>query len=165
MITINNELIFILSKESILLNVLLKDQKKKIRINNVFHCSELHYNLLEVETLESKEFFINIKNEKFNFLNAQNKIALIETKFFEENYYINILSIEMRDLQSFTIFRLNKAFWRQWHRRLAHLNMNDVKKLAFMSTDIDVEAVNALEKLKFSQRIYESCVINKSHKI
>ena len=110
MITINNELIFILSKESILLNVLLKDQKKKIRINNVFHCSELHYNLLKVKTLELKEFFISIKNEKFNFLNAQSKIALIETKFFEENYYINIFFIKVQDLQSFTISKLNKAF-------------------------------------------------------
>ena len=43
--------------------------------------------------------------------------------------------------------------------------MNDVKKLAFMSTDINVEAANALKKLKFSQRIYESCVTDKSYKI
>ena len=43
--------------------------------------------------------------------------------------------------------------------------MNDVKKLASMSTDIDVEAANALKKLKFPQRIYESCVTDKLHKI
>ena len=34
-----------------------------------------------------------------------------------------------------------------------------------MSTDINFKIANALKKLKFSQRICESCVINKSHKI
>jgi len=57
-----------------------------------------------------------------------------------------------------------KASWRQWHKRLAHLNMADVKRLANMSTGIDVDSANSLEKQESPESVCEACTIGKQHR-
>ncbi len=57
-----------------------------------------------------------------------------------------------------------KASWRQWHKRLAHMNMADVKRLANMSTGIDVDSANSLEKQESPESVCEACAIGKQHR-
>ena len=109
-ITTNNEFISIVSKRSVILNIFIKDRKKQIKIINVFHCSNLYYNLLKVKTLKLKEFSISIKNEKFKFLNFESEIILIEIKASEENYYINIFLIKIKRFHFFINFKSSKTF-------------------------------------------------------
>lgn len=57
----------------------------------------------------------------------------------------------------------NNASWTQWHRRLGHFNMQDVKKLVRMSTGIVSEKATALEKSKPPYELCESCMVGKQH--
>ncbi len=61
----NNETVLIIKKDSIIIDVLLKDESIKILLINVYYCSELHYNLMLVDQMKVKEYTCSIKNDKF----------------------------------------------------------------------------------------------------
>lgn len=56
------------------------------------------------------------------------------------------------------------ASWTQWYQRLAHMNMDDVKRLSTMSIGIDPSKADALEKQEPPKIICESCAIGKQHR-
>jgi len=56
------------------------------------------------------------------------------------------------------------ASWRQWHKRSAHLNMADVKRLANMSTGIDVDSANSLERKESPKSVCGACAIGKQYR-
>lgn len=51
--------------------------------------------------------------------------------------------------------------WINWHKRLAHLNINDVKRLPNMAIGIDVSNATKLESTESHPAICESCAIGK----
>lgn len=53
------------------------------------------------------------------------------------------------------------ASWTQWHRRLAHLNLWDIKQLVYLSEEIDPVQANALEEKELPHEACESCCIGK----
>ncbi len=165
-VTANNEAVLIVEKNSIIIDVLLNDQSIKIWLINVYHCSELHYNLMSVDQMKVKEYTCSIKNDKFRFMNSKNIVALIDSRNDAKVYFVNT-SINLSNSRSVILtsrIESVKMSWRQWHKRLAHLNMTDVKRLVNMSIDIDVNSTDSLKNEEFSESICEVCVIGKQNR-
>jgi len=163
-VTANNEAIVIVEKDSIMINILLNDQSIKIQLIDVYHCSELHYNLMSVDQMKVKEYTCSIKNDRFRFMNSKNVVVLTDSRNEEKVYFVNTSLISSKSVILTSSSESVKTSWRQWHKRLAHLNMTDVKRLINMSIDIDVNLTNSLENKKFSEMICEICVIDKQHR-
>ena len=163
-VTANNETVLIIEKSLIMIDILLNNQSIKIWLIDVYHCSELHYNLMSVDQMKVKEYTCSIKNDKFRFMNSRNVVVLIDLKNDEKAYFVNI-SI---NLSNFWVNLTSssesvKTSWHQWYKWLTHLNMTDVKRLVNMSIDIDVNFANSLEGEEFSESICETCVIDKQN--
>jgi len=88
-VTANNEAVLIIKKDSIMIDILLNNQSIKIRLINVYHCSELHYNLMSVDQMKVKEYTCSIKNNEFRFMNFRDVVALIDSRNNEKAYFIN----------------------------------------------------------------------------
>jgi len=165
-VTANNETVLIIEKSSIMIDILLNNQSIKIRLIDVYHCSELHYNLMSVNQVKVKEYICSIKNDEFRFMNSRNVVALIDLKNDGKAYFVNTsinLSNFQVDLTSSS--ESVKTSWRQWYKWLAHLNMTDVKRLVNMSININVNSANSLEGEEFSELICETCVIDKQNRV
>ncbi len=115
-VTANNETVFIIEKDLIIIDVLLNDQSIKIQLINVYHCSELHYNLISVNQIKVKEYTCSIKNDKFQFMNSKNVVTLVDLKNDARAYFVNILInfLNFRFLTSRT--ESVKTSWHQWHK-------------------------------------------------
>ncbi len=163
-VTANNEAVVIIEKDTIIIDILLKSQSIKIQLNDVYHCSRLHYNLMSVEQVKVKEYTCSIQKGKFLFIDSMRVIILIDSRSDEEFYFVNA-STNFSNFQTLTsrTHESIRASWRQWHKRLAHLNMTDVKRLVNMSIDINVNSINSLEEEEFSELICETCVLDKQH--
>lgn len=48
-----------------------------------------------------------------------------------------------------------------WHRCLAHFNVRDVKRLAYLSNGIDHVQANALERKELPHEVCENCCMGK----
>ncbi len=165
-VTANNETVLIIEKDSIIINVLLNDQSIKIQLINVYHCSELHYNLMSVDQVKVKEYTCSIKNDKFRFMNSKSVITLIDLRNDVKAYFVNT-SINLSNSRSVILTSRTESIkmsWYQWHKWLAHLNITDVKRLVNMSIDIDVNSTDSLKNEEFSESICEICVIDKQNR-
>ncbi len=164
-VTANNEAVVIIEKDMIIINILLKNQSIKIQLNDVYHCSKLHYNLMSVEQVKVKEYTCSIQKDKFLFIDSMRIIVLIDSRSDEKFYFVNA-STNFSNFQTLTsrTHESIRASWCQWHKRLAHLNMTDVKRLVNMSINIDVNSINSLEEKEFSESICETCVLDKQHR-
>ncbi len=91
-------------------------------------------------------------------------IVLIDLRSDEKFYFMNA-STNFSNFQTLTsrTHESIRASWYQWYKRLAHLNMTDVKRLVNMSIDINVNSINSLEEREFSESICETCVLDKQH--
>jgi len=165
-VTANNEAVPIVGKGSIIIDILLKDQSTKIRLNDVYHCPGLHYNLMSVGQVEAKGYTCSIKNGKFRFMNTEGAVALTGSRNDGGAYFVDTPTNPPNSRVTLAS-KTNgpaKASWRQWHKRLAHLNMADVKRLANMSTGIDVDSANSLENEESPESVCGACAIGKQHR-
>ncbi len=165
-VTANNETVLIIEKDSIIINVLLNDQSIKIQLINIYHCSELHYNLMSVDQVKVKEYTCSIKNDKFRFMNSKSVITLIDLRNDVKAYFVNT-SINLSNSRSVILTSRTESIkmsWYQWHKWLAHLNITDVKRLVNMSIDIDVNSTDSLKNEEFSESTCEICVIDKQNR-
>ena len=165
-VTANNETVLIIEKSSIMIDILLNNQSTKIWLIDVYHCSELHYNLMSVDQMKVKEYTYSIKNDEFRFMNSRDVVVLIDSRNDEKVYFVNTsinLSNSWVNLTSSS--ESVKTSWCQWHKRLAHLNMTDVKRLVNMSININVNSANSLKDEESSELICETCVIDKQNQV
>ncbi len=163
-VTANNEAVVIVEKDSIIIDILLNDQSIKIRLIDVYHCSELHYNLMSVDQMKVKEYTCSIKNDRFRFMNSKSVVALTDSRNAEKVYFVNTSFIFSKSVILTSSSESVKTSWRQWHKRLTHLNMTDVKRLINISIDIDVNSTNSLKNEEFSESVCEVCVIDKQNR-
>lgn len=117
-----------------------------------------------IKQVKVKEYTCSIQKDKFLFIDSMKIIILIDLRSDEKFYFVNALTnfSNFQTLISKTHESV-RASWCQWYKRLAHLNMTDVKRLVNMNIDIDVNSINSLEKKEFSESICETCVLNKQH--
>ncbi len=129
-LTANNEAVVIIEKDTIIIDILLKNQSIKIQPNDVYHCSRLYYNLMSVKQVKVKEYTCSIQKDKFLFIDSMRVITLIDSRSDGKFYFMNA-STNFSNSQTLTsrTHESIRASWRQWHKRLAHLNMTDVKRL------------------------------------
>ncbi len=166
-VTANNEAVAIVGKGSVIIDILLKGQPTKIRLTDVYHCPGLHYNLMSVGQVEAKGYTCSIKNGKFRFMDSKGAVALIGSRNEGGAYFVNTPTNPSNSRSVTLASRTNgpaKASWRQWHKRLAHLNMADVKRLANMSTGIDVDSANSLENEESPESVCGACAIGKQNR-
>ncbi len=165
-VTANNEAVLIVEKGSIIIDVLLNDQPIKIRLTNVYHCPGLHYNLMSVGQVKAKGYTCSIKNGKFRFMNSKGAVALIGSRNDAGAYFVNTSTNFSNSRSVILASRTGsaKASWHQWHKRLAHLNMTDVKRLANMSIGIDVDSADSLKNEESPESVCEVCVIGKQNR-
>jgi len=140
---------------------LLNNQLIKIQLINVYHCSELYYNLISINQMKVKKYICDIKNNKFQFMNSKSVVVLIDLKNEKRVYFINTLFIFLKSVILTSSLKSVKISWYQWYKWLTHLNIINVKHLINMSININVNSTNSLKNKKFSKMIYEICVINK----
>ncbi len=165
-VTANNETVFIVEKSLIMIDILLNNQSIKIWLINVYHCSELHYNLMSVDQMKVKENTCSIKNDEFRFMNSKNVVALIDLRNDKKAYFVNTsINLSNSQVNLTSSSESVKTSWCQWYKRLAHLNMTDVKRLVNISIDINVNSANSLENEEFSESICETCVIDKQNRV
>ncbi len=113
-VTANNETVLIIEKDLIIINVLLNDQSIKIQLINVYHCSELHYNLMSIDQMKVKEYTCSIKNDKFQFMNSKNIIALIDLRNDVKAYFMNT-SINSSNSRLIILTSRTKSVKTSWH--------------------------------------------------
>jgi len=88
-VTVNNEAVIIIKKNMIIIDILLKSQSIKIQLNDVYHYSRLHYNLMSVEQVKVKEYTCSIQKDKFLFIDSMRIIAFIDLRSDEKFYFVN----------------------------------------------------------------------------
>ena len=88
-VTANNEAVLIIKKDLIMIDILLNNQSIKIWLIDVYHCSELHYNLISVDQMKVKEYTCSIKNDEFRFMNFKDDVALIDLRNDDRAYFMN----------------------------------------------------------------------------
>ncbi len=119
---------------------------------------------MSVDQMKVKEYTCSIKNNEFRFMNFRDVVALIDSRNNEKAYFMNTsINLSNSRVNLTSSSESVKMSWCQWHKRLAHLNMTDVKRLVNMSIDIDVNFANSLEGEEFSESICETCVIDKQN--
>jgi len=165
-VTANNEAVAIVGKGSVIIDILLKGQPTKIRLTNVYHCPGLHYNLMSVGQVEAKGYTCSMKDGKFRFMDSKGAVALIGSRNEGGAYFVDTPTNPPNSRSVTLASRTGsaKASWRQWHKRLAHLNMADVKRLANMSTGIDVDSANSLENEESPESVCGACAIGKQNR-
>jgi len=72
-----------------MIDILLNNQSIKIQLIDVYHCSELHYNLMSINQMKVKEYMCSIKNNEFRFMNFRDVITLIDLKNDKKEYFVN----------------------------------------------------------------------------
>jgi len=115
-VTANNEAVVIVKKDSIMINILLNDQSIKIRLINVYHCSELYYNLMSVDQVKVKEYTCSIKNDRFRFMNSKSVVVLTDLRNEEKVYLMNTSFILSKSVILTSSSESVKMSWRQWHK-------------------------------------------------
>jgi transposase InsO family protein len=163
-VTANNEAVAIVGKGSVIIDILLNDQPTKIRLTDVYHCPGLHYNLMSVGQVEAKGYTCSIKNGRFRFMDPKGAVALTGSRNAGGAYFVDTPFIPPKSVILASSSGSAKASWRQWHKRLAHLNMADVKRLANMSTGIDVDSANSLENEESPESVCGACAIGKQNR-
>ncbi len=154
----------VLGKGIVPLNVLIDGKPEVVNVCSVLHTPELDYNPFSVGTIEKAGYSILAKNGKRTIHDNKNNVALEATRI-GTSYLVNVpASKETLVLASLHSVPNNNASWTQWHRRLGHLNMQDVKKLVQISTGIDPEKTTSLEKSEPPYELCESCMIGKQHR-
>jgi len=165
-VTANNEAVPIVGKGSVMIDILLNNQPTKIRLTDVYHCPGLHYNLMSVGQVEVKEYTCSIKNGEFRFMDPRGAVALTGWRNDGGAYFVDTPTNPPNSRSVTLASRTGpaKASWRPWHKRLAHLNMADVKRLASMSIGIDVDSANSLESKESPESVCRACAIGKQHR-
>jgi len=102
----NNETVFIIKKDSVIIDVLLNDQSIKIQLINVYYCSEIHYNLMSINQMKFSEYMYSIKNSKFLFMNAKENKCIHTSLCIISHFQHFLLEIEALDeaIQIFYVY-------------------------------------------------------------
>ena len=155
-----DDIVVVEEVESITFQLKINEQKITNIVIDVKYVLELEYNLISIDLLESKNCEIVAKQNRMIVIDLDDDhIFMAETRqhAFEENFYI-------LDLWRPSMVKSIKSLinWMQWHRRLDHLNMGDVRKLATMSHFDDSKCLK-LSGLEASSKC-ELCMLIKMHR-
>lgn len=145
------------------LDIIIDSKLEVVNIYNILHTSELKYNFFSVSIIEKAEYSILAKNRKIIFYDNKDNVAFEATRI-GTSYLVNV-STSKKTLALAFLYSVphTSTSWTYQHRRLGHLNMQDIKKLVQISTGLDFEKITSLEKFELSYKLCESCMIGKQY--
>ena len=134
---------------TITLNILVNGELLKQPLHEVYYMPELDNNLLSVGYLEKKGFPFEASNGRMRI--KEGKEVRLEATRFDTLYVLNQppnprVMMTKKDTHDVVT----------WHRRLAHLNEKDIRRLATMSTGIT--------GLEGHIKDCEACALGKAHR-
>jgi len=145
--------------------VIVDGKLSEIILTNVHHVPAMDYNLLSIATLEQKGCSAAIANGRFDIIDDSDDEKILSGTRVGTSYLLDLkYSKTPHALKSSYNLPANHGSWDQWHQRLAHLNMQDVKKLASMSIGINVPEADRLQKLVPAHDLCEPCMMGKQTK-
>jgi hypothetical protein len=127
---------------------------------------EVHYNLISVACLEDKGRHAVIKDGRFDIVDDSDGELVLSGTRVGNGYLLNLLYTEaLHASKSSKKSLANHASWDEWHRRLGHYGMQDVKKLARIAPGIDTEMADKLQRAVSAHKMCEDCAVTKMTKI
>ena len=91
----------------------------------------MDYNLLSIATLEDKGCYATIKEGRFDIIDSEEDEVVLSGTRVGKSYVLDLkYAYPPQALRSSKKPQANHASWDEWHRRLSHLGMQDVKKLS-----------------------------------
>ena len=145
---------------SIIIDLNINDKKIINTIIGVEYVPDIQYNLISTGLLCRKGCKTEHDNEIYTLTDKETgDIFMTGTmqNFNQENFY----TVDRWATSRSKIRKSGKNIWMQWHRRLGHLNMKNVKKLAVMGL-IDTKECNSHDSE--STDLCESCTMGKMHR-
>ena len=122
---------------TITIAVQVDGKETEINILNVQYSPELDSKLISLETLEKKGYYFIGRNGQIKLYDKDDSVVLEGTRN-NEVYLVNQPGIKLKANKTATEFA-GKAVSKLelWHRRLAHVNETDLRKLPKLATGID----------------------------
>ncbi len=138
----------------------------EVSLTGVYYVPEMEYNLLSIGILEEIGCYCTIRNGCFDVIDGSDDEVVFSGTRVDKSYILDLdYAQRPRAMRSSTKPPANHASWDLWHRRLGHLNMQDVKRLANMSEGINSDKANELQKKEQPYDLCISCSIGKKTKI
>lgn len=130
------------------------NRPEQVTISNVYYCPELESNLLSLGILEEKGYKFVGHNGTLSVLDSEEETVLQASRdgtLYRANMEIKAYSARAKVAKTSASASL-------WHRRLAHLNVADVAKLASMVNGMDIDSSKEVSNF------CEPCVLGKQHR-
>ena len=126
----------------------------------------MNYNLLSIATLEDKGCYATIKDGRFDIIDSEDDEVILTGTRVGKSYLLDMKYVDpLQALRSSKESPANHASWDEWHRRLGHLGMQDVKKLSKIATGIDATMADKLQKNIPPHKLCEECTMGKMTKV
>ncbi len=125
----DNSKLRVLGKGTVSFTVMIDVETLQVNFLNVLYSPDLEYNLLSVGTIEEADYSVLAKNRKMTVFDNEYNVALVGTRIWT-GYLVDIPFDDTYQALSSHSPSQNHVSWTEWHRRLEHLNMLDLKKLA-----------------------------------
>ena len=144
---------------SIVVEVMVRGNINKIRINECLHVPKLHANLLSVNKLVSSGLKVQFNiNECIIRASDDDTVAIAPR---EGNlYHLHVVKEHGMDAANSVQSNGRDGGLQLWHRRLGHLNEKGVPALRSMVTDIDLTQVSCRSSL-----VCKACIEGKQHRL
>ena len=150
----NEKLIIVKNIGFITFNLNIRGKKMKNTLFNVEYAFDLNYHMISTNILNRKDCFVITKNDKLIIIDLKNDaifiIEIIQSETKRNFYVLNFWHFSIRKINAIIFI------WKNWHRRLKHFNMQNVKKLVNMNLISDNEN-DSIEKC-------EVCIMKKMHR-
>ena len=161
--TATGEIVSVKGVGSITLKLKIDGKLVTNTITGVEYIPDMDYNLIGTGLLESKNCEVTAKHGRLIITDLDdNTVFMTGTRQdpSEGNSYKLNLWEELATVKSVKSAK-SPVSWTQWHRRLGHLNMGDVRKLASWGL-FDGSECNRLSQ--FEQGKCEACMLGKMHR-
>ena len=149
----NERLIIVKNIEFITFSLNIRDKNMKNTLFNVEYASDLNYHMISTNILNRKDCSVTTKNDKLIVIDLKNDvifmIEIIQSETKKNFYVLNFWHFSIRKVNAIIFI------WKNWHKRLKHLNMQNVKKLVNISLINDNES-DSIGKC-------EVCIMKKMH--
>ena len=125
----------------------------------------MDYNLLSIASLEDKGCKFTIEDGRFDIIDKEDDEVVLSGTRYDMSYLLDLkYSTPPHAMRSSKVPISNHASWDEWHRRLGHLHMQDVKRLANIADGINTIDADKLQRCVTSHKLCEDCVFGKQTK-
>ena len=137
---VDNDMMEVVGKGSILVETQVMGQKRRITIHDVLHVPKLHANLLSVSKLASEGLKVHF-NVMGCVVRAQSGEMLAMDSMEANLYQVELKKVNGVEVSTLADTSTNGDAMVLWHKRLGHLNAKGVKALQNIVSGMDLGKV------------------------